>query len=82
MDSIDEYSEAELKLIEAVSPAWLAILKQSYVNPPNLWNILATEVFISGKTGPEIEALRRVCKACRDCTIYRKTPEFDKLCEF
>ena len=71
-----------VRLITAISPSWAEVIKTSYINPPNLFNLLATEAFIEGKTGPAVDALRRVCKSLRDCSVYRMTPEFDKLCEF
>ena len=76
------YSEQERKLIAKISDHWANVITAADINPPNLYKILAYECFESNKTGPEIEALRRVCKALSNCSPYRLTPEFDKLCEF
>ena len=77
-----EYSKAERKLIESISPHWRKVIEQTNINPPNLYKILAQECFIQNTTGPDVEALRRACKAVDKCSPYRMTPEFDKLCEF
>ena len=76
------YSDAELKLINAISEQWAAIISNAVIDPPNLYKLLAVGVFIDNRVGPEIEALRRVCKAIYDGLPYRHTPEFDALCEF
>jgi len=77
-----DYSKAEFKLLRAISPKWLHLVCQTEINPPKLYQILAEEAFIENQSGPEFDALRRCCKAVRDCDPYRMTPEFDKLCEF
>ena len=77
-----EYSEAEKKLIAKISSHWEKVITLTNINPPNLYCIMAKEAFIENRQGPEFEALRRVCKACEKCNPYRRTPEFDKLCEF
>ena len=76
------YSDTELKLINAISKEWAAIISNTVIDPPNLYKLLAVQVFIDNRVGPEIEALRRVCKAIYGGLPYRRTPEFDKLCEF
>jgi hypothetical protein len=82
MDFISEYSDAELMLIEQISPHWRNVIEQCFINPPNLYDILAKEAFINDKKGPEFDALRKVCIACKKSSPYRLTPEFDDLCSF
>lgn len=77
-----QYSNAEVNLIEKISPHWGDIITKSDINPPDLYKILAYEAFINNSSGPEFDALRRVCRAIYQCKIYRMTKEFDKLCEF
>jgi hypothetical protein len=77
-----EYSEAEKKLISAISPHWSIIASQTSIDPWAMYKILMENCFIENRQGPEIEALRRVVTALSKCTPYRMTPEFDKLCEF
>lgn len=76
------YSEAELKLIKAISPHWYGVVHKAEVSQPSLYNILAHECFIENKRGSEVDALRRACKALSECRVYRMTEEFDQLCEF
>ena len=76
------YSDAELKLINVISPNWATMIGNTIIDPPNLYKLLAVQVFINNRTGPEIEALRRVCKAIYGGLPCRHTPEFDVLCEF
>jgi len=77
-----EYSKAELKLIKSISPQWGNVVTKTNIAPSSLYKILAERAFIDNATGPDVEALRRVCKALEECKIYRQTPEFDSLCEF
>lgn len=77
-----DYSEAERRLISKLSNHWINVIDKTSITPHRLYEILATEVFIENKQGPEIEALRKVMKACLDCKPYRMTPEFDELCQF
>ena len=76
------YSEAEQKLIGAISKHWLDVITKTEINPPTLYRCLAEEVFVEDRKGPEVEALRRCCKAIITCNPYRMTKEFDSLCEF
>lgn len=82
VDMLTEYTAAEKKLIGAISSHWLNTIKEADIYPKELYEILALEVFCKNKKGSEVDALRRVVKAIRNCEVYRLTPEFDKLCEF
>lgn len=76
------FSKAERKLISTLSPHWFSVISKTSINPPKLYQILAVDAFIENKSGPEIEALRRVVNAIEKCNPYRMTEAFDKLCEF
>jgi hypothetical protein len=77
-----EYSKAELKLISVLSSHWFNIIKQTSIIPSSIYGMIAQELFIENRQGPEVDALRRVCRAISDCKPYRRTPEFDALCKF
>ena len=44
--------------------------------------ILGCDCFVENRTGPGVEALRKVCRVLMNSEMYRMTSEFDKLCEF
>lgn len=77
-----EYSIDELILIRELSKHLYECAKGTDINPMSLYELLAVQVVIEGRGGPEVEALRRVLTALKACTHHRLTPEFDKLCEF
>ena len=79
---LSEYSEAELKLIKTIFPGWFSVIKRSSINPPDLFKIMGQEAFIKNLQGEPVEALRKVCAACSLSKPYRKTVEFDALCQF
>jgi hypothetical protein len=77
-----DYSEKEFEMISQISPQWADMIekdKTSGTMPPSVLNILGMTCFIYEKTGPAIDSLRRCLKALRECTIYRKTKEYDDL---
>jgi hypothetical protein len=76
-----EYSEAEKTLIKSISEHWYEIIHQTNIVPINVYRALAVTCFLENRTGPEVEALRRVVSAIEECKIYRMTPEFDDLCK-
>lgn len=82
IDYIDRFSKAEQRLIREVSEHWYNVIQKTDIPGPNVYQILAYESFINNSQGTHIEALRRVCKACEECSPYRLTPEFDELCKF
>lgn len=77
-----EYSDAELKLIKAVSPHLYNVIHKTSINPMALYTMLVCNAFRDNLCGPHIEALRRAYNAIDSVQVYRCTPEFDKLCEF
>jgi len=80
---MNDFSEAELKLIKAISSSWHRMVVAGFVDTPSkLYEILAWNVFINDSKGPHIESLRKVCRAINNHKPYRRTPEFDALCEF
>lgn len=79
-----KYSEKELRLIRVISFHWYDIIinNKTDVSPPAIYDILALNMFIENRTGPEVDALRRAVTAIHDCTCYRNTPEWDELITF
>ena len=75
------YSNTELALIKSISKTWWALALQNH-NPIFLYQSLAELAFIHQLRGPNIEALRQVVIALRNCTVLRGTDEFDELCRF
>ena len=85
-----KYSQAELKLFKELMKddesytRFLVNNKNVYAR--HVYEYLVTKVFIENQAGPAVEALRRVVRNLDakglNLTIYRMTPEFDKLCEF
>lgn len=73
-----EYSEAEKKLISFFGYAD----RKDLINPMALYRILAEKAFIENLQGPAVEALRRAYEALQSCSVYRMSPEFDKLLFF
>lgn len=78
------WSEAELKLVKALSFHWFKLITESEsdFNQPAVYRILVELVFNNDMKGPAVEALRRCNRALHACKPYRMTPEFDKLAEF
>lgn len=80
---VNDCTEAELKLIRAISPHWYDLVTgDTEFNTPTVFRILVEKCFIENMEGPAVEALRRAYGAIFKCKPYRHTPEFDKLCEF
>lgn len=77
-----EYSQAEIRLIEAIDPSWGTQEAAGRLVPGVLYTTLAVKCFMDKRIGPEVNALRRVLAALQESKIYRLTPDFDKLCEF
>ena len=75
-----EYTDPEIRLIQQFSNDWKVLI--SHLSPHKLFGTLAWDAFIENRTGPEVEALRRVCAALNGGTVRRYTPEFDVLCKF
>lgn len=75
-----EYSDAEIRMFEAILP----ILKEIGLDrsPTSMYSTCVHYVFLNKLEGPHVEALRRAYTAFCNCTHDRRTPEFDKLCEF
>ena len=77
-----EYSEAEKKLIHSISPHRANVITKTPITPYNVYMILGCDCFVENRTGPGVEALRKVCRVLMNSEMYRMTSEFDKLCEF
>ncbi len=45
----------------------------------SVYSIAMEDMFIANSTGPAVESLRRCCKALRDGSVWRLTPEWDEL---
>lgn len=72
-----EYSEKEKALIDSFGFSHMI----AYDYPYALYRIIAEDCFINNKTGKNVESLRRILSALRNCTVYRMTKEFDDLIE-
>ncbi len=78
-----EFSKAEMNLIRACSQTWYDLICNGHVvDAPTLYDMLALNAFVRNDMGPHVDALRRVVFALHNCTVYRHTEEFDKLCKF
>lgn len=78
------FSKAELKLIEKCNPAWHDIIMstEEEISPIRIYEHIALSLFMNNETGPHVDAIRRVIKALRTNSVYRRTPEFDELCRY
>jgi len=80
---LSEYSEAEQKLVRELSTHWADVIKTSAMSPPNVYKIMAYEMFVANKQGPAVDALRDVCNRLDTLVpVRRLTKEFDDLCRF
>ncbi len=75
------YSNAEIKIIETISPSSLQLTTES-IYPSTVFEMMAIQCFIENKTGPAVDALRRALKASRNCNPFRETPEYEELIKF
>lgn len=76
-------SAEEFLLIALEQDHWIPLVEGPTGIPvPKMWDTVALEIFRSGRSGPEVEALRKVCNALAHCKVYRHTSEFAKLCSF
>ena len=79
------YSLEELRLIRELSPEQhRRIVQGMWDYPPHMtYSTIAEDCFIKNRTGPAVEALRRVLRAMQvDGKPFRHTEEFNKLAEF
>lgn len=78
-----DWSDAELKLIKALSPHWHKLVTSDvYFCPPTVYKVLVEDAFNNNSHGPAVEALRRCSNAIHKCNPYRMTPEFDELAKY
>lgn len=79
-----EFSPNELKIIKHVSSLWYRTIEKCqqdgvFLNEISVLESVAFDVFIEGKSGHYVNALRRALKAFKRDRIWRGTPEYEKL---
>lgn len=79
---IIEYSPEERNLIKSLNSSYESLMEMENIFPKTLYEILGMECFMKNKSGANVDALRNVCHAIRDCKPYRMTEEFNQLCRF
>ncbi len=73
------YSPNELKLFKH----WeLEYMVNMTIFPAIIWRTMAEKAFLSGASGPEVEAVRRGLIAINNANPYRLTDEFEELIAF
>jgi len=80
MSTETKFSKAELKMFEALGRSCMCSAEA--LGPLMAYTMAASEVFTEDEKGPEVEALRRACRALSNGQPYRLTPEFDELLAF
>ena len=77
---MENYSDNEIKMFKALGYSRFT-MEGSPIDPWQVYQWVAAELFMSRRFGAAVEAFRRGCKAFIHSSTQRLTPEFDKLIE-